>query len=119
MSKREILRAPSFERDLTRLSRRHPGLTQIITEALDRYATEEPSARYRQQGVGGLPVFKERLPLPGVGKRRGVRLIFYRDDERVIALFAYAKSATALIPEKAIRKALASAGITETPEPWH
>lgn len=119
MPNREILRSPSFERDLTRLSRKHPELPQTITETLDRYATEEPPARYRQQGVGGLSVFKERLPLRGVSKRRGARLIFYRDDERVVALFVYTKSSTSSVPEKAIRKALASAGIGKIPEPWH
>ena len=54
---------------------------------------------------------KERLPLHGAGKRGGARLIVYCDDERVVALFVYVKSATELIPEKAIRKALEAAGI--------
>jgi len=34
---------------------------------------------------------EERLPLRGVGKRRGARLIVYCDDERVVALRLYTK----------------------------
>ena len=44
-------------------------------------------------------------------ERGGARLIVYCDDERVVALFVYVKSATELIPEKAIRTALEAAGI--------
>lgn len=112
MPEREILRTEAFERSLRRLARRYPDLPDTIAQALQRYAIDGPSSmRYRQQGVGGRPVFKERLPLHGTGKRGGARLVVYCDDERVVALFVYVKSATELIPEKAIRKALEESGI--------
>lgn len=112
MPEREILRTEAFERSLRRLARRYPDLPDTIAQALQRYAIDGPSSmRYQQQGVGGRPVFKERLPLRGTGKRGGARLVVYCDDERVVALFVYVKSATELIPEKAIRKALEESGI--------
>ena len=112
MPEREILRTEAFERSLRRLARRYPDLPDMITQALRKYAIDGPSSmRYRQQGVGGRPIFKERLTLRGTGKRGGARLVVYCDDERVVALFVYVKSATELIPEKAIRKALEESGI--------
>ena len=112
MPEREVFRTEAFERSLRRLARRHPDLPDTVAQALGKYAVDGPSSmRYRQQGVGGHPIFKERLPLRGAGKRGGARLVVYCDDERVVALFVYVKSATELIPEKAIRKALEAAGI--------
>ena len=49
--------------------------------------------------------------LRGVGKRRGARLIAYCDDERVVALFVYTKSALGVLPEGVIREALDAAGL--------
>ena len=111
MPKREVSRTGLFERDLRRLARRHPDLSDAVAEALERYAADGPPARYRQQGVGGRPVFKERLVLRGVGKRRGARLIAYCDDEHVVALFVYTKSALGVLPEGVIREALDAAGL--------
>ena len=112
MPEREVLRTEAFERSLRRLARRHPDLPDTIAQALRKFAIDgPPSMRFRQKGVGGRPVFKERLPLRGAGKRGGARLVVYCDDERVAALFVYVKSATELIPEKEIREALEAAGI--------
>ena len=63
MPEREILRTEAFERSLRRLARRYPDLPDTIAQAVQRYAIDGPSSmRYRQQGVGGRPVFKQRLP---------------------------------------------------------
>lgn len=112
MTVREVSYTESCKRTLRRLARQHPDLPDTVAAALKRYAVGGPSARYRQQGVDGRPVFKERLPLRGMSKRRGARLIVYCDDERVVALFVYTKSALGVIPGGVIRDALDEAGLT-------
>ena len=111
MPEREVERGEAFERDLRRLARQHPDLPDTVAEAPDRYSAEGPPSRYRQPGVGGRPVFKERLPLRGVGKRRGARLIVYCDDARVVALRVYTKSAVGVLPEGVIQESLDAAGL--------
>ncbi len=104
MPGRRVERGDRFERDLRRLARQHPDLPDTVAAALDRYAAEGPPGRYRQPGVGGLPVFKERLALRGTGKRGGARLIVYCDAERVVRL--YTKSAVGVLPRGVIQEAL-------------
>lgn len=106
MPGRRVERGDRFERDLRRLARQHRDLPDTVAAALDRYAAEGPPGRYRQPGVGGLPVFKERLPLRGTGKRGGARLIVYCDAERVVALRLYTKSAVGVLPRGVIQEAL-------------
>ena len=44
-----------------------------------------------------------------MGKRRGARIIYYCDEERVVALFIYAKNTISDIPVKEIKDALKNA----------
>ena len=113
MPGRRIERGDRFIRDLRLLTRRHRDLPNTVATFLDRYSTEGPSARYRQPGVDGLPVFKERLPLQGIGRRGGARIIAYCDDERVLALRLYTKSDVEILPVGEIRDALKDAGLLE------
>ena len=106
MPERKVEQVAKFKRDRRRLARRHPDLPDTVAAVLKRYSVEGPPGRYRQPGVGGQPVFKERLPLRGVGKRRGARLIVYCDDERVVALRLYTKSATSVLQNDVIQDAL-------------
>ena len=84
----------------------HPDLPDTAAAALERYAAEGPPERYRQPGVGGLPVFRERLALRGTGKRGAARLTVYCDAERVVALRPCTKSAVGVLPRGAIQEAL-------------
>ena len=102
MPGRRVERGDRFERDLRRLARQHPDLPDTVAAALDRYAAEGPPERHRQPGVGGLPVFKERLALRGAGKRGGARLIVYCDAQRVVALRLYKKSAAEVVVSQII-----------------
>ena len=67
--------------------------------------------------MDGLPVFKERLPLQGIGRRGGARIIAYCDDERVLALRLYTKSDVEVLPVGEIRDALKDAGLLEPAQP--
>ena len=104
---REITRTASFDKDLAKLERRHSGITASVEQYLERCASRPPDRRYRQQGLGGKPVFKERLSWPGSGKRGGARVIVHCDDETVDALFVFVKSDRETLPAKVIRQALA------------
>lgn len=116
---RRVRRTPAFRRSLRRLARQHRDLPATVTDALRRYVDQGVESRYRQKGVGGLPVFKERLPLRKSGKRGGARLIVYCDPQWVVALFVYTKAGTDVIPGGEIRKALKDAGLGAIPTEVH
>lgn len=112
MSGRRIERTPGFTRTLERLRRAHPDLSRTVEEALRRYAEDgPPDTSHRIPGLGGQPVFKERLPLGNQGKRGGARIIYFADPDRVVALLIYTKSKRDDIPVKEIRDAFTEAGI--------
>lgn len=81
---------------------------RCLAECSERGA---PRASDRLRNVDGLPVFKERLGLGNLGKRRGVRVIYYCDNARVVALFVYAKARRGDVPSNEIRAALAAADL--------
>ena len=117
MPERRIERGRKFNRELRVLARRHPDLPATIKEVLRQYSADGPSDRYRQPGVSGLPVFKERLSIQGQGKRRGARIIAYCDAERVVALRLYTKADIQVITDREIREALRDAGLLEDSDP--
>lgn len=104
---REIKRTASFDKDLARLERKHRGAASSVEKYLEQCTVRQPGRHLQQQGLGGKPVFKERLALPGIGKRGGARIIVLCDDQNVIPLFLYLKSDRDTVPTKAIREALA------------
>lgn len=104
---RRLQYASGFRNQLKRLARRQPGLSDRVDGLLRTIAgsTQPPGSQI--QGLDGRPVFKVRLPFGGKGKRTGARLIYYRDEECVVALFLYSKGDLTDIPVKEIREALA------------
>lgn len=106
MSARCIERTPRFERELTRLSRKHPSLQTTVDEALQQIVCARRVHDDQIPGIRGYQVFKRRIPLGEKGKQKGARLIYSRDNTRVVALFLYAKAATDDIPIKEISDAL-------------
>ena len=116
MSVRRIERGDKFNRELDRLTRKHPDLPATVEDFLERYSAEGPLTHRRQPGVYGHPVFNERLPLQGKGKRGAARISVYCDDERVVALRLFTKSAKQLLAPKEIRNALRDAGLLENPD---
>ena len=92
-SRRRCDRTSRFERDLDRLSRKHPGFRATVEQALSlcTSARRAPGDRIPGTGGHGYVVLKFRLPLDGKGRATGARLIYARNEERVVALFIYAK----------------------------
>ena len=109
MPKREIQYGPIFCKNLKYLGRKYKGLGPIVDATLKTYIKSGPTETSRKiPNLGGKPVFKDRIPIPGKGKRGGVRIIYYCDHERLIPLYAYAKSETIDLPMDEIEKALES-----------
>lgn len=74
-----------FEKNLRQIEKKHRGFSATAQSALEKYREDGPTPTSdRMIGVGGLPVYKERLPLPGIGKREGARIIYYCDEAQVI-----------------------------------
>ena len=109
---RDIRRGERFGKCLKSLARKHKSAPEDVERALSQCAENGPPARADQiRNLGGLPVFKQRLRLGDKGTRGGARLIYYCDEECVVALFLYSKSDQEDIAVKELRDALAAAGL--------
>lgn len=109
---RDIEHCARFGKDLARLEKKHRGIRESVESFFRRRAKGIPvSGEDRIPGLGGEPVYKARIALPGIGKRSGARLIYYRDAYRIVALRVYQKSKTVDMPLSDIKKALSEAGI--------
>ena len=97
---------PKFRGQLAKLSKKHRGLEDQVIDFLKDLADEKVRPGDRISGVGGRPVFKVRIPLGNRGKRGGARIIYYRDTDRLWALFLYAKGEQGNISDADIQKAL-------------
>lgn len=102
-----------FEGYLKSLTKkRYPDLEKTVREFLeDRARSGADATSQKIPGVGGGSVFKNRLRLGNMGKRKGARIIFYCDEERVVPLFIYAKNQIADIPVNEIKDALREFGL--------
>ena len=79
-----MLSAATLQTTASRANQSEEG--RRISTALDRYAAKGPPERYRQPGVGGLPVF-QGAPAAVRDREAGrSSLIVYCDAERVVAL---------------------------------
>jgi mRNA-degrading endonuclease RelE of RelBE toxin-antitoxin system len=107
MGMRSIERASTFDKLLKKLSQKHRDLPKTIEEALDRFASARKPIGAKIPNLGGQPVFKVRLPLGNRGKLGGARLIYYCDDDLILALYIYAKSERSDVPLEEINKVLA------------
>ena len=108
MAERRITHTEAFESHLKHLSRKYPDFPGAVGKFLHEAAKRKVPIGDQIPGLGGEPVYKARLPLGSKGKRGGARLIYYCSPDRVVALYAYAKSDIKDIPVKQIREALLS-----------
>lgn len=113
MRVRSVDRTDQFEKDLKSLTKKkYLDLEETVREFLkDCSKSGAVAPSHKIPGVGKGSVFKSRLPLGNMGKRKGARIIFYCDEERVVPLFIYAKNQTADIPVNEIKDALREFGL--------
>ena len=108
MAERRVERTDAFKRNVERLARKHRDFPLTVGKFLKDAARRDVPDGMRIPGLAGAPVFKVRLPLGGMGKRGGARLIYYCSTDLVLAMYAYAKSDVEDIPVEQIRDALSS-----------
>lgn len=108
-----------FERNLQSFaSKKDPELPKRVRQALISRLEQGPGKDPRLKKVKGLPVFKMRIPAQGRGKRGGARIVYYHDQERLLALSIFLKSEKAdMSPadREQILEALQEAGLWPPP----
>lgn len=93
-----------FKSELKKLSRKYPGIQQEIECTLDDLANNRIASGDKIRNVRGNPVFKIRIRIGNMGKRKGGRIIYYKDDKELYALVLYPKNARVNIEsEKIVR----------------
>lgn len=85
--------APAFQKDLDRLSRKHPDLHAVVDRACDDIRRGPEHWGDAIQGFAHR-IWKKRLAVSGHGKRGGLRLVFEVDAASGVAwlLRLYAKN---------------------------
>ncbi len=105
MCQRTIERAQRFKRDLKKL-RRHRGLSSKVQDILSGLATDIIPDGDQFPGLGERPVFKIRCGTENMGRRKGARIIYYKDDLKLVALCIYLKNDRDNVPGKEIMAVL-------------
>lgn len=98
MAERRVERTDAFKSDVKRLARKHRNFARTVDKFLEDAARRDVPDGRQIPGLAGAPVFKVRLPLAGMGKRGGARLIYYCSPALVLAMYAYAKGEAEDIP---------------------
>lgn len=112
MARRKIARTAKFDKELDQLSKKYKGSRERVESFLESLVQgSQPANKDQIPGLDGKPVYKVRLPLPGIGKRGGARIIYYCDDSHVFALRIFAKPGIEDLPTSDIKQALLSADL--------
>ena len=83
----------TFDRDLQSLAKKDREGHKQVQQALERRRVRGPDPRdHLLRNFRGLPVFKTRVQAQGRGKSGGARVVYYCDNERLLALQVYLKS---------------------------
>lgn len=106
MYRRKIERIPEFDRELKKLNKKHRGLTEEVENILDGLASNRMPDGDRLKGYGEHQVFKIRCGIGTIGKRKGARIIYCRDDSGLGALTIYLKSRKADVLSREIMNRL-------------
>ena len=93
IQQRRLESSSTFDKDLKSLAKKDRELTNQVHQALERRQIKGPDPRdHRLPKLGGRPVFKTRVQAQGRGKSGGARVVYYCDNERLLALQVYLKS---------------------------
>lgn len=114
MSQRTIKETREFIRALKKLGKKHRRLTSRIRDTLDDLATDGRVEGKRLKGYGEHQLFKIRCGTGEVGRRKGARIIYYKNDSELWALYVYLKSDTGDVHAKIIKEILARYNIKPT-----
>ena len=107
MGQLTIKETREFSRGLKRLGKKHRGLASKIRETLNDLATGGRVEGKRLKGYGEQPLFKIRCGTGEVGRRKGARVIYYKNDSELWALYVYLKSDRSDVNAHIIKEILA------------
>ena len=114
MSQRTIKETREFTRGLKKLGKKHRGLASKIRDTLNDLASGGRLDGKRLKGYGELQLFKIRCGTGEVGRRKGARVIYYKNDSELWALYVYLKSDTSDVHAHIIKEILARYNIKPT-----
>ena len=107
MSQRTIKETREFSRGLKKLGKKHRALAGKIRDTLNDLATGGRIEGKRLKGYGEHQLFKIRCGTGEVGRRKGARVIYYKNDSELWALYVYLKSDTSDVHAHIIKEILA------------
>src|SRR5689334_4626818 len=99
----EIQRTTSFTNQLKHLAKTHRDLDADVDATLKELSSADQPQGQRIPGCGNHPCYKVRLSGMGKGKSGAFRLIYYRAEKLVLALFIFGKGDQENVPTKEIR----------------
>ncbi|MXW15903.1 MAG: hypothetical protein F4120_11215 [Rhodothermaceae bacterium] len=111
MSQRTVKKTAEFTQELKRLSKKHRGLPSEVQTILSELTIDKGRDGDRLSRLSGLPVFKIRCRIGNMGLSKGARIIYYKDNSKLWALYIYRKSDREGIPDKKIIKILKKYGL--------
>ncbi len=103
---RQVEWTDKFRSQLKDLAKKHRGLENQVIDTLQALAEDKIAPGNRLTRVSGHPVYRVRIPVGARGKRGGARIVYYKDQECLWALFLYAKNQQSRVAEQDIRDAL-------------
>lgn len=106
MQGRKIERIREFDRELKKLSKKHHGLTKKVEDTLDKLAADSIPDGDQLSGFDEHPLFKIRCGTGTIGKRKGARIIYYKDDSGLGPLIIFLKNMKTDAMRKEITKRL-------------
>lgn len=105
MCQRIIEKTKTFNKQLKKLHR-HQGLKSSVEDRLNALNANEAPDGDQFPKLHGFPVFKARCGKGNMGRRKGARIVYYKDDARFVALCIYLKSDKDNVSPKEILKIL-------------
>ena len=105
MNRRKIEKGRTFDRELARLDRRYRGLANEVETRLNSLASGEILNEKRYLGFKGL-IYQIRCGTKSLGRKNGARIIYYKDESRLLILYIYLKNSAGKISNKKIERIL-------------
>ncbi|MCY4674801.1 MAG: type II toxin-antitoxin system RelE/ParE family toxin [Bacteroidetes bacterium] len=78
---------------------------------MNNLATGKIADKNKLKDMDGKPVYKIRCGTKNMGARSGARIIYYKDDSKLIALHIYVKNDRENVPSKEIMTFLKENGL--------
>ena len=105
MQSLKIERLKKFERELKKLSQKHPGLAENLEIILDDIIAGKTDGKLLK-GYGEDKLFKIRCGTRNMGQRKGARVYYYKDDSVIVLLGIFFKNQQPYVSHEELMKRL-------------